>query len=220
MAKRRKSSSRVASFSVESLREEVDEEISTEGISTKLLEDLRVLNLKRVEHVSLDIVLCAVIVKFGLALVCSISRVVPSLRVLPIDVRRQVVKILCPHVSEEDGDTLFQSVASLPDFPNTTATESDAFHVFSPPCDCCVRCQSHLVRYNNPVEVDYHHLTGSSKGIKCSLKCSRCDIFYGYTKYGNPVSSWNLYSAPRPAVEASDVCFVQRTLLKFQISLA
>lgn len=150
----------------------VDEEISTEGISTKLLEDFRVLNLKRVEHVSSDIVLCAVIVKFRLALVCSIARVVPSLRVLPIDVRRQVVKILCPHVSEEDGDTLFQCVASLPDFPNTTATESDAFHVFSPPCDRCVRCQSHLVRYNNPVEVDYYHLTGSSKGIKCSLKCS------------------------------------------------
>ena len=44
--------------------------------------------------------------------VCSIARVVPSLRVLPIDVRRQVVKILCPHVSEDDGDTLFHCVAS------------------------------------------------------------------------------------------------------------
>ena len=220
MAKRCKSSSRLSTFSADSLREEVDEEISTEKIGTKLLEDLRALNLKRVRHVSPNIVLCAVIVKFGLALVCSIARVVPSLRVLPIDVRRQVVKILCPQVNEEDGDTLFQCVASLPDFPNTTATECDAFHVFSPPCDRCVHCQSHLVRYNNPMEVDYHHLNGSNKGVKCSLKCSRCDIFYGYTKYGNPVSGWNLYSAPRPAVEASNVCFVQRTLLKFQISLA
>ena len=58
MAKRRKSSSRLATFSVESLREEVDEEISTEKIGTKLLEDLRVLNLKRMEHVSPNIVLC------------------------------------------------------------------------------------------------------------------------------------------------------------------
>ena len=132
---------------------------------------------------------------------CSIARVVSSLRVLPIDVRRQVFKIVCPHVRKDDGETLFHCVASLPDVPNTTATESDAFHVFSPPCDRCVRCQSHLVRYNNPGEVDYHHLNGSSKGIKCC----RCDIFYGYTKYGKPVSGWNLYSAPRPAVEASDV---------------
>ena len=37
------------------------------------------LNIKQVKHVSPDIVLCAVIVKFGLALVCSIARVVPSL---------------------------------------------------------------------------------------------------------------------------------------------
>lgn len=77
-AKRRKSSSRLATFSLESMREEVDEEISTKKIGTKLLEDLRVLNLKRVEHVSPNIVLCAVVVKFGLAHVshcscCTIS---------------------------------------------------------------------------------------------------------------------------------------------------
>ena len=68
-----------STFSVESLREEVDQELSMEKIGTKLLEDVRALNLKGVEHVSPDIVLCAVIVKFGLALVCSIARVVPSL---------------------------------------------------------------------------------------------------------------------------------------------
>lgn len=62
---------------------------------------------------------------------CPIARVVPSLPVLLIDVRRQVVKILCPHVSEEDGDTLLQCVASLPDFHNTTATESDMSSTFS-----------------------------------------------------------------------------------------
>ena len=170
MAKRSKSS---APFSVESLQEEVDEEINTEKIGTKILEDIRLLNLNRSTP---DVVLCAVIVRFGLALVCSIARVVPSLRVLPIEVRREVLKILCPHVSEDDGDTLFRCVASLSDFSNSTATDA-SFHVFSPPCDRCVRCQSHLVRYNNPVEVDYYHLNGSSKGVKCSLKCSRCGIF-------------------------------------------
>ena len=107
-----------ATFSVESLREEVDDEIG------KLLEDFRLLNLNRVEHVSPDVVLCAVIVRSGLALVCSIAHVVPSLRVLPIDVRRQVLKILCPHVSEDDGDTLFQCIASLPDFPNNFSFET------------------------------------------------------------------------------------------------
>ena len=76
MAKRRKS---LASFSVESLREEVEEEITADKICTKMLEDIRLLNLNRVEHVSPDVVLCAVIVRFGLALVCSIARVVEPL---------------------------------------------------------------------------------------------------------------------------------------------
>ncbi|KAL9950743.1 hypothetical protein ACROYT_G043297 [Oculina patagonica] len=165
---------------MDGLQEEVDEDIRTEKIGTRLLEDIK----------------------------------------LSIDSRHQVMKLLCPHVSEDDGDTLFQCVASLPDskFPGTD--ECDAFHVFTPPYDRCLRCTSHLVRYNNPVEVEYHHLNGSAKGIKCSLKCTRCDFLYGYSKYGNPVAGWNLYSDRRPAVEASDVCFVQRILLKFQISLA
>lgn len=69
----------ISNFSVESLQEEVDEEISAKKIGTKLLEDVRMLNLKRTEHVSPNIVLCTVIRKFGLALVCSIAGVVPSL---------------------------------------------------------------------------------------------------------------------------------------------
>ena len=47
MAKRSKSS---APFSVESLQEEVEEEINTEKIGTKILEDIRLLNLNRVEY--------------------------------------------------------------------------------------------------------------------------------------------------------------------------
>ena len=39
--------------------EKFNEEISTEKICTKLLEDLPLLNLNRVEHVSPDVVLCA-----------------------------------------------------------------------------------------------------------------------------------------------------------------
>ena len=72
MAKRSKSS---APFSVESLREEVDEEINTEKIGTKILEDIRLLNLNRVEYVSPDVVLCAVIVRFSVfhGSCCSIS---------------------------------------------------------------------------------------------------------------------------------------------------
>ena len=43
-------------------------------------------------------------------------------------------------------------------------------------------CHNDLVKYNEPVIVDYFHLLGKSKGVKVSLKCNRCDGFYGYTK--------------------------------------
>ena len=42
------------------------------------------------------------------------------------------------------------------------------------------------------------------------LKCNRCGIYYGYSKYRNPSSWWNLYDSPRIAIEGSDVRFVQR----------
>ena len=93
-------------------------------------------------------------------------------------------------------------------------------HVFSPPCDRCLRCQSQLQSYNRPVKIDFYHCNGAFKGDKVSLKCNRCGIYYGYSKYGNPTSGWHLYDSPRIAIEASDVCFVQRRLMEWQVSLA
>lgn len=217
MAKRRKSSASVP-FSMESLREEVDIEINNENKGSRILADLGSLNLNRLDHVSADVVLCSIIVKFGLSLVGSIAGVAPSLRVLPLVVQHQVLKILCPTVDEGDRACLLQCVLKLPKFP--LADNNTAFHVFTPPCDGCSRCHSQLASYNNPVLVAYHHLNGASKGVKVSLKCNRCGIYYGYSKYGNPGSGWNLYDAPRPAVEATDVCFVQRLLLGWHVSLA
>ena len=40
------------------------------------------------------------------------------------------------------------------------------------------------------------------------------------SQYGNPTSGWHLYDSPRIAIEASDVCFVQRRLMEWQVSLA
>ena len=51
---------------------------------------------------------------------------------------------------------------------------------------------------------------------KISLKCNESGIFYGYTKYGNPVPGWILYDIPRTSVETSDICFVQQSLLNWQ----
>lgn len=54
-------------FSVESLREEVNEELSSEDNADTILTGLRRFNLKRVGNVSPDVVFFALIVKFGLS---------------------------------------------------------------------------------------------------------------------------------------------------------
>ena len=60
------------------MREEADIEVANENTGSKILEDLVSINLNRLDHVSPDVVLFALIVKFGLKLVGSISRVAPS----------------------------------------------------------------------------------------------------------------------------------------------
>ena len=216
MAKRRKSS---VPFSVESLREEAFAEGRNELIGSKILTDISSINLDQVEHVAEDVVLCALIVKFGISLVFSIAGVASSLRVLPDLVREEVLKIIFPNVDVGDLRCLYNCVQKLSKFPCFDDLDHPP-HVFSPPCDRCLRCQSQLQSYNRPVKIDFYHCNGAFKGVKVSLKCNRCGIYYGYSKYGNPTSGWHFYDSPRIAIEASDVCLVQRRLMEWQVSLA
>jgi hypothetical protein len=90
-------SKRVA-FSVGSLREEVDQEIDQEAIDNKLLSDIRAIDLNLVDCISAQIIFCAVLVKFSLNTVCAFANIVPSLCVLPIKIRGEVLKLLHPHI--------------------------------------------------------------------------------------------------------------------------
>ena len=51
---------------------------------------------------------------------------------LPADVRRQVLKLLCPHLNEGESETLFKCVARLPNLPGSISFDgSGEFYVFS-----------------------------------------------------------------------------------------
>lgn len=215
MSKRLKKS---ADFSIENLREEVSKEVDQQEITAKLLFDIKSIDLRLVDCISVDVLFCAVIIKYGLTVVCAIAHVVSSLGVLPANVRADVLKLLQPQLSVDDAETLFKCVLKL-NLLNLTSFKTDQVHVFAPPVGTCFNCNSVLVRYNDPVKVNYHNHYGTSKGFKVSLKCNRCKTFYGYSKYGNPEIGWTLYPERRPTVEATDVCFVERSLLKWQISL-
>jgi hypothetical protein len=216
MSKRSKHS---ADFSIESLRGEVDEEINQQQFSASLLTQIRSIDLSLVDCIPKEILLCTLIIRYGLTVVCAIAHVVSSLSVLPLNVRAEVLKLLQPQLTRDDAETLFKC-AKILDMKYLTSSKTDQVHVFAPPVGTCFNCDSILVRYNDPLKVKYHHHYGTSKGFKVSLKCNRCKTFYGYSKYGNPESGWTLYPERRPTVEATDVCFVERSLLKWQISLA
>ena len=69
-------------------------------------------------------------------------------------------------------------------------------------------------------QLKVHGLSGTSGSVKVSLKCNRCNTFYGYSRFGRLQQGWNLYPNSREMVEATDVCFVDRILLQWQIFLA
>ena len=213
MSKRRKQPRSEFFSSVEDLRKEAEEEIDQEAVGAKILNDINSIDLKGIGDLPMEVILCVLIVKFGLAVVCAMSSVI-----LPANVRHEVFAMLWPDLLEDDANVLFQSVSKL----KLSNVKTDRkFHVFTPPIGHCFHCKSALVRYDKPVKVKVHGLSGTSDGVKVSLKCNRCNTFYGYSRFaGSLQQGWNLYPNSREMVEATDVCFVDRILLQWQISLA
>ena len=71
-------------FSIGDWRKEADKEITNENTGSKLLADLRSINLNQLDHVSPDVALRALIVKFGFMISCSVSSSSVSVRVVAI----------------------------------------------------------------------------------------------------------------------------------------
>ena len=117
-------------FSVESLREEVNEELSSEDNADTILTGLWHFNLKRVGNVSPD-VFFTLIVKFGLSFIFGIARVSSLLLLLPVEVSVQVIKMLRPQLDDDEAGCILQSLGRLVNLkvPHVQCQ----FHVFSPP---------------------------------------------------------------------------------------
>ncbi|CAB4002752.1 Hypothetical predicted protein [Paramuricea clavata] len=99
------------SFSVEDLRKEAEEELDQEAVGAKLLNGIGSIDFKFADRLPSDVILCALIVKYGLTLVCAIANVVPSLYVLPVNFRRVVLNMICPELQEDDVNVIFESVS-------------------------------------------------------------------------------------------------------------
>ena len=90
-----KHSKRSANFSLGSLQEElVNEEINQEAINAKLLTNISSIDLNLVDSISVDVLICAVLVKYGLNIICAVAHIVSLLCVLPVNVCANVLKLL------------------------------------------------------------------------------------------------------------------------------
>ncbi|XP_046846506.1 uncharacterized protein LOC124440225 [Xenia sp. Carnegie-2017] len=189
MSKRRRNNCQ----SVDDLRKDVNKELHQEYVGSRILSDIQSINLKVCNDLNADVILFVLVLKYGLSLVCSIANVASSLLVLPVNVRKEVLALVCPNLEEEDVNVLLQSASKLK-VPSTTDRK---LHVFTPPCSKCIKCNHDLVRYNKPVKVQVHDLSGTTDGVKVSLRCNRCNLLYGYSKYGNGKDGWMLYPEQR-----------------------
>ena len=62
---------------------------------------------------------------------------------------------------------------------------------------------------------------GLKFGKKYSLRCKKCKVTYNYSQYGDKSDNgFRYYPMERDFIEASDVCFFERTVNEFQCCLA
>ena len=85
----------------------------------------------------------------------------------------------------------------------------------SPPTSICYQCGFKLAKNNKPIDVTLFTATGSLPMKKVELRCRHCSLNYGVAKFGNKKDGYQYYSSPRYVVEASDVCYIDRTVMTF-----
>lgn len=99
---------------------------------------------------------------------------------------------------------------SLRNFPVLSTPQTSSFSA----------CSWILTSHNKPCDVVVYTSCRKTAGLKFFLRCEYCKINYNYDCYGNKSAGWCLYQTSRPYVEATDVCFVDCSLLEFQCALA
>lgn len=81
----------------------------------------------------------------------------------------------------------------------------------APPVDTCLQCSARLHVHNHPVRVVCYTQDGPVMALKLTLRCRGCGLNYRYEQYGSTKNGgYRYYNQPRPYVQASQVCYVDR----------
>ena len=88
-----------------------------------------------------------------------------------------------------------------------------------PPTSVCYECGNALSKNNKPSRVTLYTLNGPLPMKKIELRCRHCNIYYGIVKFGNKTDGYHFYATLRSIAEASDVSYIERTVMSFFTSL-
>jgi len=127
----------------------------------------------------------------------------------------------------ETIEEFFPSLREFVDLPNAilladflTHTTVKEQRCFGPPTSRCLQCGGNLSRHNDPSDVVFFGLKGSSAGKKITLRCNKCHLNFSHSRYGNKESGYQFYASSRETVEATDSTLVDRELFELYCSLA
>ncbi len=101
-----------------------------------------------------------------------------------------------------------------------SVNKQPALIVIKPPVENCLQCKNKLSLNNKGSHVTIFSLSGIKPGLKFTLKCQHCKLFYGYAKYGNYSTGYRLYEVGRDMIECSNETYMERQIGKFQVNLA
>lgn len=101
-------------------------------------------------------------------------------------------------------------------------------YILCPPTGTCLNgCKGasgiarKLEMYSKPVAIKFimpNNIPATK--LKTALRCKKCRTVYNYSMYGTAEGGFRFYEDKRDAVEASDVCFVDRIVFNLQWSFA
>ena len=186
-----------------------------------LLQEVDIFTSSKFAKLTSDQLLCLLINKFGWSVVSTIASVVNSLpKVLP----KQLFSMYLERKCIERGALLPIQVDELVQLLEDECGQFvSSFHketlVLAPVLAECPMCRSRLVSHHNCMAKVYE-LDGATTLPKVTLRCIACNLYFGYSRFGNTSLGFRYYENERPYVEATDTVFVNRRLLEFQCSLA
>jgi hypothetical protein len=214
---------------VDELREEVENSLSAEECIVTAFREMcsAELSLDVVRNLPSAALSAYLAGKYEEHVVSYIQYFIPELRVLPESLRLEIINMVTG-ISRKDASVVFEACSVLnenaqpariaPDFKDLSVRGYPV--LLLSPTSNCLNCKGLLTQHNKPCEASVHSLRGKAVGLKFSLRCEKCKLNFNYDRYGNTTKGWKLYEEARPLVEATDVCFVDRRLMEFQLALA